>query len=77
MADRDRSPAVPKDVLAAQLGVTPYWICDHIYNGMISIGPDARARLYLFSNGPETLRAIQKLKAGNLDRLYPILCSAC
>jgi DNA invertase Pin-like site-specific DNA recombinase len=63
--------------LAAQLGVTPYWIYDRIYNGRIAIELDAKTGLYLFPDGPETLRAFQKLKAGKVDRLTSVPRLAC
>ena len=63
--------------LAAQLGVTPHWIYDRIYNGTIAIELDAKTGLYLFPDGPTTLRAFQKLKAGKVDRLSPVPRLAC
>lgn len=63
--------------LAAQLGVAPYWIYDRIYNGTIAIERDAKTGLYLFPDGPETLRAFQKLKAGKVDRLTSVPRLAC
>ena len=63
--------------LAAQLGVAPYWIYNRIYNGTIAIELDAKTGLYLFPDGPETLRAFQKLKAGKVDRLTPVPRLAC
>lgn len=82
---RERRQSHPRRVLscltvpqlAAQLGVTTHWIYDRIYNGTIAIETDAQTGLYLFPDGPETLREFQKLKAGKLDRLCPVPRLAC
>jgi len=55
--------------LAAQLGVRPHWIYDRIYIGAIAITRDADCGLYLFPDAPSTLTGLQKLRAGEVDRL--------
>jgi DNA invertase Pin-like site-specific DNA recombinase len=55
--------------LAAQLGVRPHWIYDRIYTGTIAVVRDADSGLYLFPDAPSTLNGLQKLRAGEVDRL--------
>src|SRR3954470_4434292 len=55
--------------LAAQLGVRPHWIYDRIHIGAIAITRDADSGLYLFPDAPSTLTGLQKLRAGEVDRL--------
>src|SRR4051795_2832503 len=55
--------------LAAQLGVRPHWIYDRIHIGTIAVGRDAASGLYLFPDAPSTLTGLQKLRAGEVDRL--------
>ncbi len=55
--------------LAAQLGVRPHWIYDRIHIGSISIIRDDSSGLYLFPDAPSTLIGLQKLRAGEVDRL--------
>jgi hypothetical protein len=55
--------------LAAQLGVRPHWIYDRIHIGLISIVRDDTSGLYLFPDAPSTLIGLQKLRAGEIDRL--------
>src|SRR3954470_1368402 len=63
--------------LTVRLGVTKHWIYDRIHNGTIAITPDAHTGLYLFPDGPRTLSAFRKLKAGKLERLAFDPRSAC
>lgn len=55
--------------LAAQLGVRPHWIYDRIHIGSISVIRDDTSGLYLFPDVPSTLVGLQKLRAGEVDRL--------
>ncbi len=55
--------------LAAQLDVTAHWIYDRIHNGTIAIARDERTGLYLFPDNPGTLAELQKLRAGEIERL--------
>jgi len=55
--------------LAAQLDVTAHWIYDRIHNGTIAIARDERTGLYLFPDNPRTLAELQKLRAGEIERL--------
>jgi len=55
--------------LAAQLGVSAHWIYDRVHNGTIAITRDERTGLYLFPDAPGTLDGLQKLRAGELDRI--------
>ena len=55
--------------LAAQLGVSAHWIYDRVHNGTIAIARDERTGLYLFPDAPGTLDGLQKLRAGELDRI--------
>jgi DNA invertase Pin-like site-specific DNA recombinase len=55
--------------LAGQLGIRPHWIYDRIHIGLIAITRDASSGLYLFPDLPSTLTGLQKLRAGEVDRL--------
>ncbi len=55
--------------LAAQLGVSAHWIYDRVHNGAIAITRDEHTGLYLFPDAPSTLDRLQKLRAGELERL--------
>jgi DNA invertase Pin-like site-specific DNA recombinase len=74
---RERSQSHPRRVqgwltvpqLAAQLGVRPHWIYDRIHIGAIAVKRGAHSGLYLFPDAPSTLNALQKLRAGAVDRL--------
>ncbi len=55
--------------LAAQLGVRPHWIYHRIHICRIAIGRDAASGVYLFPDAPSTLTGLQKLRAGEVDRL--------
>ena len=55
--------------LAAQLGVSAHWLYDRIHNGTIAIARDEHTGLYLFPDAPSTLDRLQKLRAGELERL--------
>jgi hypothetical protein len=55
--------------LAAQLEVSAHWIYDRVHNGTIAITRDERTGLYLFPDTPGTLDGLQKLRAGELDRI--------
>nr|WP_280136907.1 transposase [Microvirga vignae] len=64
-------------LLADQLGVTPHWIYNRIYNGTIAIEPDARTGLYLFPDGPVTLSAFQKPQSRQVGPPLPVPRLAC
>jgi hypothetical protein len=53
--------------LAAQLGVSAHWLYDRV--GTIAITRDEHTGLYLFPDAPSTLDRLQKLRAGELERL--------
>jgi DNA invertase Pin-like site-specific DNA recombinase len=55
--------------LAAQVGVTPQWIHDRIYNGRIAVALDPAHGMYLFPDTPEALAEIRRLQAGETDRV--------
>jgi DNA invertase Pin-like site-specific DNA recombinase len=55
--------------LAAQLGVSAHWLYDRVHNGTIAITRDEHTGLYLFPDAPSTLERLQKLRAGELERL--------
>jgi hypothetical protein len=55
--------------LATRLDVRPHWIYDRIHIGTIAIARDADTGLYLFPDAPSTLIGLQKLRAGEVDRL--------
>jgi DNA invertase Pin-like site-specific DNA recombinase len=55
--------------LAAQLGVSAHWLYDRVHNGTIAITRDKHTGLYLFPDAPSTLDRLQKLRAGELERL--------
>ena len=55
--------------LAAQLDVRPHWIYDRIHIGTIAITRNAGTGLYLFPDAPNTLTDLQRLRAGEVDRL--------
>ena len=55
--------------LAAQLGVSAHWIYDRVHNGTIAVKRDEHTGLYLFPDAPSTLDRLQKLRAGELERL--------
>ena len=48
--------------LAARLGTTEDWIYTAIKRGQIAVERDAGTNLYLFSDNPETIAAIQRLR---------------
>jgi len=55
--------------LAHALGLAPHWLYDRIGNGSIAIARDPATGLYLFPDQPETLRQIERLKAGQCQQL--------
>ncbi len=55
--------------LTGQLDISPHWVYDRINNGTIQVVKDAKTRLYLFPDQPETLQMFQALKAGQLQNL--------
>jgi DNA invertase Pin-like site-specific DNA recombinase len=55
--------------LAAQLGVSAHWLYDRVHTGTIAITRDEHTGLYLFPDAPSTLDRLQKLRAGELERL--------
>jgi len=58
--------------VAQLLGVAEHWIYARIYRGQIQVARDTVSRLYLFPEGPDTLRHLQQLQAGTVEtvRLY-------
>ncbi len=51
------------------MDIPPHWLYDHIHKGVIAIVRDRATGLYLFPDKPHTLRHLQRLKAGKLERL--------
>jgi excisionase family DNA binding protein len=63
--------------LAKRLGVTKHWLYDRIHNGTVTVTRDAGSGLYLFPDTPETVHALEQLKAGELERLAIDPQTAC
>jgi len=55
--------------IAKALDVKVHWVYHHIKMGRIQIQKDASTGLYLFPDGPKTLKMFQKLKTGYVNNL--------
>jgi hypothetical protein len=55
--------------VATALDIPPHWLYDRIHKGVIAIVRDRATGLYLFPDKPHTLRQIERLRAGKLERL--------
>jgi DNA invertase Pin-like site-specific DNA recombinase len=74
---RDRSQSHPRRIagfltvpqLTAKLKAERNWIYDRIHNGTIQVTFDAKRKLYLFPDTPETLARLRQLRAGKLNSL--------
>ncbi len=55
--------------LTKQVDISAHWVYDRINNGTIQVVKDAKTRLYLFPDNPETLQMFRDLKAGQLQNL--------
>ena len=69
-ARRQQSGYLTVAQLAEQLQVPAHWIYDRIHNGTIRVPFDAKQRLYLFPDRPQTLSRFQQLVAGKLKKLH-------
>jgi hypothetical protein len=50
---------------AEALGITPHWVYSQIKRGTVVIQREAQTRLSLFPDCPETLEAVEQLRAGH------------
>ena len=74
---RQRSQSHPRQVvgyltvpqLARELGCSPHWIYDRIYNGTIHIAKDPRCHTFFFPDTAQTRQQFQALKDGALTTL--------
>lgn len=53
--------------LAARLNAPVHWVYDRIHNGTIRIARDPKTNLYLFPEGPNTVRRLRRLRKGLLQ----------
>jgi predicted DNA-binding transcriptional regulator AlpA len=55
--------------VAQALGVTAHWLYHLMSRGVIEIDRDAKTKLYLFPDRPETLDELRRLHAGVIARV--------
>ena len=56
--------------IAEQIGVSTHWLYDRIHNGRIRIAKEPRTKGYLFPDTPKMLDQLQKLKHGEISRVF-------